>query len=444
MKSRLSYVQVIALGYAIMIAVGTLLLMLPISSLGGDSASFTDAFFTATSASCVTGLIPVDTGTYWSFFGQAVIIILIQIGGLGFVTIATLFMMAMKRRIGIRSRELMIESINSSNIGGILRLTKKIILGTLIVEGVGALILSVRFAFDFPLGKAIWFGIFHSISSFCNAGFDLLGVIEPYSSLMHYSSDIIVTVTIMLLITIGGIGFLVWDDILKNGIRFKKYSFHTKLVLCTTAILILGGAILMFIFERNASGKQLSLGEHILASFFASVSARTGGMNVTDTAAFSEAGKLVNIFLFYVGGSSGSTAGGIKTTTFAVIVLHAGSTMRGHTYPSAFGRRISDSAVKKAITVAFTNLFLSLLGGVVIMSLQPSLGMSDVLFETFSAMGTVGMTTGITRELCMGSKYVIIILMYLGRVGSISFAAAMMQKKAPPSISAPTEDIIIG
>ncbi len=444
MKSRLSYVQVIALGYAIMIAVGTLLLMLPISSSSGESASFTDALFTVTSASCVTGLIPVDTGTYWSFFGQAVIIILIQIGGLGFVTIATLFMMAMKRRIGIRSRELMIESINSSNIGGILRLTKKIILGTLIIEGIGALILSVRFAFDFPLGKAIWFGVFHSISAFCNAGFDLMGVIEPYSSLMHYSSDIVITVTIMLLITIGGIGFLVWDDILKNGIRFKKYSFHTKLVLFTTAILIFGGALLMFIFERNSSNKSLPLGDQIIASFFASVSARTAGMNVTDTAAFSEAGRLLIMFLFYVGGSSGSTAGGIKTTTIAVIVLHAVSTMRGNTYPSAFGRRISDPAVKKAITVAFTNLSLALVGAAIIMALQPFLGMSDVLFETFSAMGTVGMTTGITRELCMSSKYVIIILMYLGRVGSISFAAAMMQKKAQPSISAPTEEIIIG
>ncbi len=443
MKSRLSYVQVIALGYAIMIVIGTLLLMLPFSAANGETASFTDAFFTATSASCVTGLVRVDTGTYWSFFGQAVIIILIQTGGLGFVTVATLFMMAMKKRIGIRSRELMIESINSSNIGGILRLTKKILLGTLIIEGVGALILSIRFAFDFPLGKAIWFGVFHSISAFCNAGFDLMGQIEPYSSLMHYSGDITVTVTVMLLIVIGGIGFLVWDDIMKNGLRFKKYSFHTKLVLSTSALLILGGALLMFIFERNASNASLPLGEQIISSFFASVSARTAGMNVTDTAAFSGAGKLVNIFLFLIGGSSGSTAGGIKTTTFAVLLIHAFSSIRGQSYPSALGRRISDGALKKAVTVTFTNLSLAIIGTVVIMALQP-FDMEDVLFETFSAIGTVGMSTGITRELCSVSKYVIIVLMYLGRVGSISFAAAMMQKKAPPSISAPTEDIIIG
>ena len=443
MKSRLSYVQVIALGYAIMIVLGTLLLMLPFSAADGEGASFTDAFFTATSASCVTGLIQVDTGTYWSFFGQIVIIILIQIGGLGFVTIATLFMMAMKKRIGIRSRELMIESINSSNIGGILRLTKKILLGTLIIEGTGALILTVRFSFDFPLGKAIWFGVFHSISAFCNAGFDLMGQIEPYSSLMHYSGDITVTVTVMLLIIIGGIGFLVWDDVLKNGFRFKRYSFHTRLVLCTTAALIFGGALLMFIFECNASNKQLSLYEQILASFFASVSARTAGMNITDTAAFSGAGKLVNIFLFLIGGSSGSTAGGIKTTTFAVLLIHAFSSMRGRSYPSALGRRISDSSLKKAVTVTFTNLSLALIGAAVIMALQP-FDMADVFLETFSAIGTVGMSTGITRELCTVSKYVIIILMYLGRVGSISFAAAMMQKKAPPNISVPTEDIIIG
>lgn len=443
MKSRLSYVQVIALGYAIMIILGTLLLMLPFATAGSESASFTDAFFTATSASCVTGLVQVDTGTYWSFFGQLVIIILIQIGGLGFVTVATLFMMAMKKRIGIRSRELMIESINSSNIGGILRLTKKILLGTLIIEGIGAIILTVRFAFDFPLGRAVWFGVFHSISAFCNAGFDLMGVIEPYSSLMHYSDDLTVTVTVMLLIIIGGIGFLVWDDILKNGVRFKRYSFHTKLVLSTSAVLIFGGAILMFIFESNASGAQLSLGEHILASVFASVSARTAGMNITDTAAFSGAGKLVNIFLFLVGGSSGSTAGGIKTTTFAVLFIHAFSSMRGRSYSSVFGRRISDSAIRKAITVALANLSLALVGALVLMALQP-FDMADVLFETFSAIGTVGMSVGITRELCTVSKFVIIILMYLGRVGSISFAAAMMQKKAPPNVSAPTEEIIIG
>lgn len=443
MKSRISYVQVIALGYAIMIAVGTLLLMLPFSSASGESTSFTDAIFTATSASCVTGLVSVDTGTYWSFAGQVIIIILIQIGGLGFVTIATLFMMIMRHRIGIREKELMIESINSSNIGGILRLTKKIIIGTLIFEGTGAVILTLRFARDFPFLKALWFGIFHSISAFCNAGFDLTGQIEPYSSLMHYSSDITVTVTVMLLVIIGGIGFLVWDDILKNGLRFKKYSFHTRLVLITTGILILGGAVLIFIFERNASNVGMSLGEQILASFFGSVSARTAGMNVADTAAFTTSTKLISLLLFLIGGSSGSTAGGIKTTTFAVLILHVFSSMRGNSQTSVLGRRISDDAVKKAITVTVTNLSLALLGTLIITANQ-SVGLGDVLFETFSAIGTVGMSTGITRELTTLSRYVIIFLMYLGRVGSISFAAAMLRKKAPPNISAPTEAIIIG
>ncbi|MBQ8208149.1 MAG: Trk family potassium uptake protein [Clostridia bacterium] len=443
MKSRLSYVQVIALGYAIMILIGTLLLMMPFATADGEGAAFTDALFTVTSASCVTGLVPVDTGTYWSFAGQVIIIALIQIGGLGFITIATLFMMLMRRRIGLREKELMIESINSSNIGGILRLTKKIIIGTLIFEGAGAVILTARFAQDFSFGKALWFGIFHSISSFCNAGFDLLGQIEPYSSLMHYSSDIVVTVTVMLLIVIGGIGFLVWDDILRNGIRFKRYSFHTKLVLITTGVLIFGGALLIFIFERNASNAGLPLGEQILASFFGSVSARTAGMNVTDTAAFSNATKLINVILFFIGGSSGSTAGGIKTTTFAVLIIHAVSSMKGNAHTSVLGRRISDDAVKKAITVAVTNLSLALIGTFIITAVQP-LELGDVLFETFSAIGTVGMTTGITRDLTALSSYVIIFLMYLGRVGSISFAAAMLRKKAPPNISAPTEEIIIG
>ncbi len=443
MKSRFSYVQVIALGYAIMILVGTVLLMMPFATLNGEGAAFTDALFTATSASCVTGLVPVDTGTYWSFLGQVIIIALIQIGGLGFITIATLFLMLLRKRVGLREKELMIESINSSNIGGILRLTKKIVIGTLIFEGIGAIILTIRFAQDFPFGRALWFGVFHSISSFCNAGFDLLGVIEPYSSLMHYSSDLIVTGTVMLLIVIGGIGFLVWEDIYKNGFYVKKYSFHTKLVLITTAILIFGGAALIFIFERNYSHAGMTLGEQVLSALFGSVSARTAGMNVADTGVLSSAGKLVNIFLFFIGGSSGSTAGGIKTTTFAVLILHAVSSMKGNAHTEALGRRISDDAVKKAVTVALTNLSLALVGTFIIAAMQP-LDLGDVLFEAFSAIGTVGMTTGITRELTTVSRYVIIFLMYLGRVGSISFAAALIRKKAPPSISAPTEEIIIG
>ena len=443
MKSRFSYVQVIALGYAIMILVGTILLMMPFATSDGEGAEFTDALFTVTSASCVTGLIPVDTGTYWSFAGQAVIISLIQIGGLGFITIATLFLMLLRKRVGLREKELMIESINSSNIGGILRLTKKIVIGTLIFEGIGAIILTIRFARDFPFGRALWFGVFHSISSFCNAGFDLLGVIEPYSSLIHYSTDWIVTGTVMLLIVIGGIGFLVWEDIYKNGLYVKKYSFHTKLVLITTAVLIFGGAALIFIFERNFSHAGMTLGEQVLSALFGSVSARTAGMNVADTGVLSSAGKLVNIFLFFIGGSSGSTAGGIKTTTFAVLILHAISSMRGNAHTHALGRRISDDAVKKAVTVALTNLSLALIGAFIICAMQP-LDLGDVLFETFSAIGTVGMTTGITRELTTVSRYIIIFLMYLGRVGSISFAAALIRKKAPPSISTPTEEIIIG
>ena len=443
MKSRFSYVQVIALGYAIMILVGTILLMMPFATSDGEGAEFTDALFTVTSASCVTGLIPVDTGTYWSFAGQAVIISLIQIGGLGFITIATLFLMLLRKRVGLREKELMIESINSSNIGGILRLTKKIVIGTLIFEGIGAIILTIRFARDFPFGRALWFGVFHSISSFCNAGFDLLGVIEPYSSLIHYSTDWIVTGTVMLLIVIGGIGFLVWEDIYKNGLYVKKYSFHTKLVLITTAVLIFGGAALIFIFERNFSHAGMTLGEQVLSALFGSVSARTAGMNVADTGVLSSAGKLVNIFLFFIGGSSGSTAGGIKTTTFAVLILHAISSMRGNAHTDALGRRISDDAVKKAVTVALTNLSLALIGAFIICAMQP-LDLGDVLFETFSAIGTVGMTTGITRELTTVSRYIIIFLMYLGRVGSISFAAALIRKKAPPSISTPTEEIIIG
>lgn len=443
MKRGFSYVRIIALGYAVMILLGALLLTLPISVASGEAASFKDALFTATSASCVTGLVAVDTGTYWSFFGQIVIIVMIQIGGLGFVTMATLLMLALGKRVGLRSKELMIESINSSSIGGILRLTKKILLGTLIFEGTGALILAIRFARDFPIGRAIWFGIFHSISAFCNAGFDLLGVIEPYCSLTPYSSDPVVIVTIVLLIVIGGIGFLVWEDIYKNGIKVKRYSFHTKLVLVTTAILVFGGAVLLFLVERNASHKGLGIFEQIMASLFTSVSARTAGMNVVDTAAFSSGGQLLNVFLMFIGGSSGSTAGGIKTTTFAVLVIYAVSNIRGKNSCEVMGRRIGDDAIKKAVTVTVINMLLALTGMFVI-SANQTLPFGDVTFEVFSAIGTVGLTTGITRSLTTLSRFVIIFLMYLGRVGSISFAAALIDRRPPNTVTAPTESIIIG
>ena len=444
MKKKISSIRVIALGYMIMILIGTLLLMLPISSQNGQSAPFNEALFTATSASCVTGLIVRDTATEWTLFGQAVIITLIQIGGLGFMTIATWFSMLLKRRMGLKERELMVMSINNDNIGSIKGLTKTIICGTAIIEGTGALLLATRFIPQFGLAKGIWYSVFHAISAFCNAGFALMGIQAPYASLVNYSDDIIVNLTVCALITLGGLGFLVWDEIHRKKFKFKYYSLHTKLVLVVSAILTFGGAILFFIFERDFTNAESGALESVLTSLFSSVTARTAGFNTVDTAALSPASKMLTIFLMFIGGSPGSTAGGMKTTTLAVIAISTFNGIRRRQSKGIFGRRLEKDAIHQASSVAFTNISLALLGIMLVCAIQPSFDISDVIFEVASAIGTVGMTTGITRDLALASRFIIAFLMYCGRVGSVSFALALMEKKAAPPIKNPREKITIG
>lgn len=443
MRSKLTHTQVIALGFFLMIMTGTFLLMLPISSQSRQWTGFIDALFTATSASCVTGQIVKDTGTYWSTFGHVVIITLIQIGGLGFMTISALFFLALRKKVGLRKRAVMVESISYSQMEGIVPLMKKILCGTLIFEGTGALILATRFIPEFGWGRGICYSIFHGISAFCNAGFDLMGVKEPYSSFCNYAGDWLVSLTLMALITIGGLGFMVWDDIGRNKLNVRRYTLHTKIVLTMSAILTFGGAVLFFMFERNNLGADLSFGNQILTALFDSVTARTAGFNTTDTAGLSDASKLLTMMLMLIGGSSGSSAGGVKTTTMAVIFIYTICGIRGQQHATIFGRRLEDDSLKKATYVLFTNLGLALFGALLICGTQ-SLGVVDVLFETFSAIGTVGMTTGITRDLTVLSKLVIIFLMYCGRVGSISFGSALLERKALPPVTAPTEKITIG
>ncbi len=441
-KLRFSQTQIIALGFFLIISLGTVLLMLPVSTRSGLGADFREALFTATSASCVTGLIVQDTYTFWSPFGQGVILTLIQLGGLGFMTIATLFSLLLRRKIGIRERELLSESINSSHIGGIVRLTKKIAIGTFLCELTGAILLAFRFCPDLGLLSGIWASVFTSVSAFCNAGFDLMGRFGAYSSLMPYAGDILVNVTVMLLITAGGIGFLVWDDVATHKFRFKRYCLHTKIVLTVSLSLIIGGAVLFFLLENRANA-NLSWTEKILTSFFDSVTARTAGFNTTDTAALSNSGKLLTMILMFIGGSPGSTAGGIKTTTFAVLMVYAFSYVHKAASFGMFRRRLEDDSLKKASAVFFTNLCLALTATMVICAVQP-LPLPDVLFETFSAIGTVGMTTGITRELLPISQFVIIFLMYCGRVGSLSFATAISSRQPQPPVRDPVEKITIG
>lgn len=440
---RLSQTQYIAYGFFCIILLGTLLLMLPVSSKDGQSASFLNCLFTATSASCVTGLIVYDTWSQWTVVGQLVIITLIQIGGLGFITIGVFVSIILRRKIGLKERGLMQESVNTLQIGGVVKLAKKIIIGTCVFEGLGAFLLAIRFIPQFGLFKGIYYGVFHSISAFCNAGFDLMGFQKPFNSFVAYYDDWLVNLVIMSLIIIGGIGFIVWDDISRNKLKFSKYLLHTKIVLITTFVLVFGSAVVFYLFEKNNLLVGMNTSGKILTSLFSSVTARTAGFNTTDTGGLTDASKLFSSILMFIGGSPGSTAGGMKTTTLVILLLFARSSITQTHGVNVFGRRLSDDSIKRASAVFCINLFLALTAALIIMGVQ-SMSMPDVLFETFSAIGTVGMTTGITRDLFPISKLLIILLMYCGRIGSLSFALAFTQVKKTTSLNQPVERITIG
>lgn len=442
-RHHVSQTQFIAYGFFCVIMAGTLLLMLPISSRNGHSESFLNCLFTATSASCVTGLVVVDTWSQWSLFGQLVVLTMIQIGGLGFITVGVFISIVLRRRIGLKERGLLKESVNTLQIGGVVRLAKKIIIGTCMFEGAGAILLAIRFIPQFGFLKGMFYGIFHSISAFCNAGFDLMGQKQPFQSFVGYYNDWLVNLVLMSLIVIGGIGFIVWDDISRNKLHIRRYMLHTKVVLMTTFILIFGGALLFYLLERNHLLAGMDTSGKILTSLFSSVTARTAGFNTTDTASLTGGSKLLTIILMFIGGSPGSTAGGIKTTTLVVLLLCVHSNIKQTYGVNIFGRRLENDAIKRAATILTINLLLAVTASLAIMAIQP-LGFSDILFETFSAIGTVGMTTGITRALHPASRLIIILLMYCGRIGSLSFALAFVQSKRKPHVQQPVEQINIG
>ena len=442
-RRHVSQTQFIAYGFFCVIITGTLLLMLPFASRDGQSEPFLNCLFTATSASCVTGLVVADTWSQWSLFGQLVILTMIQIGGLGFITVGVFISIVLRRKIGLKERGLMMESVNTLQIGGVVRLAKKIIIGKCIFEGTGAVLLAIRFIPQFGFFRGLFYGIFHSISAFCNAGFDLMGGQTPYSSFVAYYDDWLVNFVIMSLIIIGGIGFIVWDDLSRNKLHFRKYMLQTKIVLVTTAILVFGGGLLFYLLERNHLLVGMNTSGKILTSLFSSVTARTAGFNTTDTAALTDGSKLLTIILMFIGGSPGSTAGGIKTTTLVVLLLCVHSNIKQTYGINIFGRRLENDAVKRAGTILTINLLLAVTASLAIMAIQP-LGFSDILFETFSAIGTVGMTTGITRALHPVSRCIIILLMYCGRIGSLSFALAFVQSKRKPHVQQPAEAINIG
>ncbi|MCM1283604.1 MAG: TrkH family potassium uptake protein [Muribaculaceae bacterium] len=441
-RLRLNQVQYIAAGFFLIILAGACVLSLPISARDGSWTGFLDAMFTATSATCVTGLVVFDTYTHWSLFGQLVILLLIQIGGLGFISISVGFAMIFRRRIGLRQRDLIKESVNALDIGGMVKLVRRIFLGTLCFEGAGAVLLAIRFIPRMGFAKGVYYGIFHSVSAFCNAGFDLMGYEAEYSSFTGYAGDPVVNLTLMALIIIGGLGFVVWDELAVKGLCWRRYTLHTKLVLSVTAGLVVSGALLLYLFERGNTIEGMGAGTQALVSLFGSVTARTAGFNTVDTGALRPESKFLTILLMFIGGSPGSTAGGVKTTTIAVMLLYVASYLRGGGC-NVFRRRISDEVVKKASMVFCLNLFLGIVSVLAILGTS-GLGMEDILFEVYSAISTVGMTTGITRELNTTGRVVIALLMYCGRVGSLTFALSFVQKPDAAKLTLPVERITIG
>ena len=438
-KKRLSTFQIILLGFAGVILLGALLLMMPISSAERVVTPFNEALFTSTSAVCVTGLVVKDTGSYWSAFGQAIIITLIQIGGLGVVTIAASFSMLAGRRISLMQRSTMQDAISAPKVGGIVRLTKFIITGTFIIEAVGAISMMPVFCNNFG-AKGIWMSVFHSISAFCNAGFDILGTEgNQFCSLTSYTSNPVINITVMLLIVIGGIGFLTWDDIYNNKFKLKKYRMQSKIILVTSLILILLPAIYFFIFDY----KDYSIGNRLLASLFQSVTTRTAGFNTTDLTKLTRPSQAIMIFLMLVGGSPGSTAGGLKTTTIAVLILNAFACFRRKENVCAFGRRIDDSVIKNAATIVMMYIALFFIGGVSICTIE-KLPLVASLFETASAIGTVGLTLGLTPKLSLASQIILIVLMYLGRVGGLTLIYATLSGKKQINAKMPLDKITVG
>ena len=438
-KRRLSSFKIIILGFAGVILLGALLLMLPISTTGGNVTPFNETLFTSTSAVCVTGLVVRDTGSYWSTFGQTVILALIQIGGLGVVTVAASFALLSGRKISLMQRSTMQDAISAPKVGGIVRLTRFILRGTFLIELLGALAMLPVFCRDYGW-RGIWMAVFHSVSAFCNAGFDILGTGNNlYPSLTSYADSPIINITIMLLIVTGGIGFLTWDDICENKLHFHHYRMQSKVILVTTAFLLVLPAIFFFFVDFSS----LPIGKRVLASFFQSVTPRTAGFNTVTLSDMTGASQAVMIFLMMIGGSPGSTAGGMKTTTLAVLVANAAATFRQHESVQFFGRRIECGVVKTAATVV--TMYLALFfGGAIFISVYENLPLSSCLYETASAVGTVGLTLGITPQLRIPSQMVLILLMYLGRVGGLTLIYAALSGKRAETAKLPLDQIAVG
>ena len=437
-KRRLTSSQIILFGFACVILVGALLLMLPVSSRDGTVTPPLDCLFTSTSAVCVTGLVVYDTATHWSAFGQAVILLLIQIGGMGVITVAVAITMASGKKISLMQRSTMQDAISAHQVGGIVRFTGFILRGIFLFELLGTLALMTVFLPEFGL-RGIWLAVFHSVSAFCNAGFDLMGTESPFSSLTAYAEHPVVNITVMLLIVIGGIGFLTWQDIRHNGIHLGRYRMQSKVILTVSGILIVLPAAYFFFFEFGS----LPFAQRFWGSLFQAVTPRTAGFNTLDLTSLSETGRMVTCLLMLTGGSPGSTAGGMKTTTLAVLVSCAAAIFRKRENGQFFGRRITDETVKNAVTVFLMYITLFLAGGMMI-SRAENLPLLTCLFESASAVGTVGLTLGITPGLGTVSRLVLICLMFFGRVGGLTLIFATLPANKNTLSKLPLEKITVG
>lgn len=440
---NMSAPRLIALSFLIVILIGAILLCLPISSKSREWTNFIDTFFTATSATCVTGLIVFDTYTHWSLFGQLVILVMIQIGGIGLMTIIIMLFIFLKKKISLHERLLLMQSAGTFRVSGMVKLVKRIVSGTLLCEGVGAALLAIRFIPRLGFSQGLYYAIFHSVSAFCNAGFDLMGQFEAFSSLTAYETDPLISITIMLLIITGGIGFLVWDEILRYGIHFRQYSLHAKIVLSTTVLLILSGTAGLFILEYHGNLANLSLPEKILSAAFMSVTTRTAGFNTMNLSTLTEAGSLLSMILMFIGGSPGSTAGGIKTSTLAVVFFAMISMAKGHEQITLFKRTLHTNIVKQAAVIIIIYLCGILLATMAICHLEPY-SLTDILFETISAAATVGLSRGLTPSFGTATHIILAILMFGGRIGGLSMMLVFGEEKPQPPLKRPAEPIMIG
>ena len=437
--------KTIALAFAGIILLGTLLLALPIASRDGHSCGFLPALFIATSATCVTGLSLFDTWTQWSGFGQTVILCLIEIGGLGFMSVASLVVFLLRRKVGLKQRMVMAQALSLTDIHGVVRLQKLVLLGSISIQGVGALILTLRFAQSYEFWTALKWGVFHSVSAFCNAGFDIFGSISPGGSLIAFCSDPVLLMTLSVLIVIGGLGFFVWQEIITQH-RWGKFSVYTKLVLLMTGGLILGGWILVCLLEWNNPGTlgNMSIADKLVNGLFQSVTTRTAGFASIDQAALTDAGKAVSMVLMLIGGSSGSTAGGVKTVTMMVLLLFLMARSRGKSAVCAFKRTIPGSQVMDAMTICTIMMGLAVFGTIFITATSP-MNFADAAFESVSALATVGLSAGGTACLSIPSQILIIIYMYFGRVGVLTISLGfLMGDRAEERFEYAKTNLLIG